>query len=376
MENDESDKASKTLEPSEKKLRDARKKGDTPSSRETGNLMIVVAMAFVAVFALPMQAPALVEIFTQLLEMSGDVHVGEDAAGRAQLALVFDHFMRSLGLTLAPIFLVFIGGAVVGVLIRGETVVAVDRIAPKLSNISLQSGLKRLFSADAMVEFAKSLVKVMAVGALALWATHGAVKAIWTGPGFLPENLPGYLSRSSVKLLLVVAIFLLPLTLFDMIWKRFDWMRKHRMSHKDVRDEFKEMEGAPELKAKRAQNRKRLSSTSLATAVPKATIVLTNPTRLAIALRYDRGSDEAPVCIAKGADHMARRIREIAFESDVPMIENIPLTRALYEVIDIDVAVPVEHWAVLAEILGFIYEIEKKRSAKLPANSFVVTNPG
>lgn len=376
MDKDESDSSSKTLEPTEKKLRDARRKGDTPASRETGNLMIVVAMAFVALFALPLQTPALVESFAQLLDLSGRVHVGEGVAGRAQLAMVFDHFMISLGLALAPIFLVLMAGAVAGVLIRGETVVAIDRITPKLTNISIQSGLKRLFSADAVVEFAKSLVKVLAVGALALWATYGAVSKIWTGPGFLPEGLPGYLSRSSVQLLLVVSVFLVPLTLFDMIWKRFDWIRKHRMSHKDLRDEFKEMEGSPELKAKRAQNRKRLASTYIATAVPKATIVLTNPTRLAIALRYDRGSDDAPVCVAKGADHMARRIREIAFDSDIPMIENIPLTRALYEVIDVDAAVPVEHWEVLAEILGFIFELENNRGAKPPANSSFVTNPG
>ena len=375
MAEETTDKSSKTLEPSEKKLRDARKKGDTPSSRETGNLMIVVSLGLVTLFALPLQAPVMVELFTQLVEMSGRILVGESSSGFAQLGSVFSHFMLSLGIAIAPIFLMFFAAAIIGVLIRGETVVAVDRIAPKLSNISPLQGFKRLFSADAMVEFAKSLVKVLAVGTLALWVTHATVSQIWNSPGFLPETLPQYLSNAAVRLFFVVVIFLIPLAIFDVIWKRFDWMRKNRMSHKEVRDEYKEMEGAPELKAKRAQIRNKLARSTIAQSVPDATLILTNPTRLAIALKYRRGSDEAPICVAKGADHMARRIREIAFENDVPMIENIPLTRALYEVIDVDLAVPVEHWAILAEIIGYIFDMENSRKGRLPENSSVVLTP-
>lgn len=375
MEKDDTDKSSKTLEPSEKKLRDARLKGDIPASRESGNLAVVISIACIALFTLPIQTPELVETLMQLFEMSTRITIEDGSAGLAQISNVFGHFMISLGQILAPIFLVFVGGAIVGVLIRGETVVALDRISPKLSNMSIASGLSRLFSADAVVEFIKSITKVMVVGALALWVTHTAVSAIWTGPGFLPEALPSYLTQASIKLLLVVSIFLVPLTLIDIVWKRFDWIRKNRMSHKELRDEYKEAEGAPELKAKRMQIRKQLSSTYLASEVPKATLILTNPTRLAIALRYERGSDDAPVCLAKGADYMAHRIRELAFESNIPMVENIPLTRALYEVIDVNDAVPVEHWAIIAEIIGFLFESKQNSNAKLPSNSILVADP-
>lgn len=374
MQNSDTDQSNKTLEPTEKKLRDARQKGDTPASKESGNLMVVVALALIGLFALPYQTPNLVELFVQLVDSAARIPVGEGTAGAAQLGLVFNHFARGLGAALAPIFLFLLGGAILGVIVRGETVVALDRIKPKASNISPMSGLKRLFSADSLVEFLKSLLKVLVVGALAIWATFQAIGDMWTGPGFLPENLPQYLSDATVKLLLVVAAFLVPLTIFDILWKRFDWMRKNRMSHKEMRDEQKDMEGSPEIRAKRAQIR-RQRSTMISTAVPQATVVLTNPTRLAIALKYDRDSDEAPVCVAKGADHMARRIREIAFESDVPMIENVPLTRALYEVIDVDLAVPTEHWEILAEIIGFLLELEQNRKGKLPPNSTLVTNP-
>lgn len=375
MADTETDSSNKTLEPTEKKLRDLRKKGDTPSSRETGNLMVVVSMGAIAAFALPVQTNALVEVFTQLFEMSGRISIGDDTAGLSQLSMVFKHFAVQLGVSVSPIFAVFLGGAILGVIIRGETVIAADRINPKLSNISPFSGIKRLFSADTLVEFAKSLLKVLVVGVLAIFMTYQAVSQIWTTPGFLPENLPAYITAASFKLLMLVAAFLVPLTIIDIIWKRFDWIRKNRMSHKEVKDEHKEMEGTPEIKAKRAQIRRQLSGTFLAKAVPEATVVLTNPTRLAIALKYEKGSDHAPICVAKGADHMAARIREIAYKQNVPMIENIPLTRALYEVIEVDSAVPLEHWAILAEIIGFVYDLEQNRAAKLPANSALVLNP-
>lgn len=371
----DTDKSNKTLEPTEKKLRDLRKKGDIASSRETGNLMVVVSMAAIAAFALPYQASSLVEVFTQLFEISGRILIGEGSAGLAQLSMVFKHFVVQLGVTVSPIFAVFVAGAIFGVIIRGETAIAADRITPKISNISPLSGVKRLFSADTLVEFAKSLLKVLVVGVLAVSITYQAVSQIWITPGFLPENLPRYISVAAIKLLMIVAAFLVPLTIIDIIWKRFDWLRKNRMSHKEVKDEHKETEGTPEIKAKRAQIRRQLSGTYLAKAVPEATVVLTNPTRLAIALKYEKGSDDAPVCVAKGADHMARRIREIAYAEKVPMIENIPLTRALFEVIDVDTAVPMEHWAVLAEIIGFVYDLEKNRMGKLPINSELVLNP-
>lgn len=369
------DQSSKTLEPTEKKLSDARKKGDTPNSKETGNLMVVGSLALIGGFALPAQAAPLVEALMQLFDMSGRIIVGTHEAGLSQLKLVLTYFVPSIALALVPIFLILIGGALAGVALRGETVIAVDRIKPKVSNISPLSGFKRLFSADAFVEFTKSLLKVILIGAIALWATAQAVGDIWTGPGFLPESLPAYLAKASVKLLLVVAAFLLPLTVLDMIWKRFDWRRKNRMSHKELRDEMKELEGSPEVKVRRAQIRRQRSFQRMATAVPMATVVLTNPTRLAIALKYEHGSDQAPVCVAKGADKMAARIREIAHANNVPMIENKPLTRSLYEVIEVDGRVPVEHWAVLAEIIGFVLDLENKQHGKLPKGSALIHDP-
>ncbi|MFY0597985.1 MAG: flagellar biosynthesis protein FlhB [Cognatishimia sp.] len=371
----EEDKSNKTQEPTEKKLRDARKKGDVPSSRETGNMMVVVSLIGVVGVALQWQGPKLVEALASLVDNAGRIHVGIERPGVATLGGVFWDFMSRVATAIAPIFgLIFLGG-VAGVLIQGETVVALDRIKPKLSKISPIEGIKRQFSANTLVEFIKSLVKVFVVGAMALWVTDLAVRDIWTGTGFVPEHLPMYMSDATRRLLIMAAVFLVPIAIIDILWKRFDWRKKQMMSVKEIRDEMKEAEGDPLIRGKRAQLRRQRSQQRIAAFVPQADVILTNPTHYAVALKYEQGVDAAPVCVAKGADLMARQIRLIAHEHDIPIVENKPLARSLYDVIDVDERVPVEHWEVVAEIISFVMALKKDPRCKPPVGSELRTDP-
>jgi flagellar biosynthetic protein FlhB len=369
------DKSSQTHEPTEKKISDARKKGDVPSSRESGNLMVVVSLVLIVLFVLPWQTSVLVGVLSEMVDMAGRIPVGTGQPAVVKLGQIMWDFSVNLSVSLAPVLLVLFGGAVFGVLIRGETVIAVDRIQPKLSKISPIEGLKRLFSADTMVEFIKNLTKVLVVGALAIWVTNSAVRDIWEAPGFLPENLPDYMAITSGRLLAATAAFLLPVTVVDILWRRFDWRRKQMMTMKDIRDEIKDSEGSPEIKGHRAALRRRRSKQRLATVVPMASVILTNPTHLAIALKYDPDGEDAPVCVAKGADNMARRIRKIAHENDVPIIENKPLARVLFNIIEVDCVVPVEHWQVVAEIIGFVIDLQNNNQRDLPTGSILRTKP-
>ncbi len=369
------DKSSQTQEPTEKKISDARKKGDVPISRETGNLMVVVSMVLIVLFILPWQTAALVGTLSEMVDMAGRIPVGTGQPAVIKLGQILRDFSVELSVLLAPIFMVLVGGAVFGVLIRGETVVSTERIQPKISKISPLKGLKRLFSADTLVEFVKNLAKVAVIGALAVWVTNSAVHEIWQAPGFLPENLPGFMAATSGRLLAATAAFLLPVTVIDILWRRFDWRRKQMMSFKEIRDEVKDSEGSPEIKGKRAALRRQRSKQRLATAVPTASVILTNPTHLAIALKYDPDDEAPPICVAKGADNMARRIRQIAFDNDVPVIENRPLARALYDNIEVDHMVPVEHWQVVAEIIGFVIDLQNNHHRDLPAGSTLRTSP-
>lgn len=373
--NEDQDKSQQTQEPTEKKLRDARKQGDVPASRESGNMMVVLSLVLVTAFVLPWQGPRLAEALARLIEGAGTVQVGNGRAGLTALGLVLSDMAITLALVLSPLFLMILTGGVVGVLIQGETVVALDRIKPKLSKVSPMQGLKRLFSANTLVEFAKSLIKVLVVGGLALWVTEQAVRGIWEAPGFVPETLPGYMLDATRRLLIAATVFLVPVAILDILWNRFDWRRRQMMSVKEVRDEMKESEGDPQIKGRRAALRRARARQRMATAVPQASVILTNPTHYAVALKYDQTVDAAPVCVAKGADLMARRIREIAFEHDVPIVENKPLARTLFDQVEIDETVPVEHWQVVAEIIGFVMEYKKNRNRKLPVGSVLRTTP-
>jgi flagellar biosynthetic protein FlhB len=165
---------------------------------------------------------------------------------------------------------------------------------------------------------------------------------------------------------MAMAAYLVPLAIADIIWRRYEWRKKQMMSHKELQDEMKEAEGSPELRAKRARGRREQSRKRVALAVPQASVVLTNPTHFAVALKYEMGADIAPVCVAKGADNMAHRIRELAHEHEVPVLENKPLARALYDSIEVDEVIPVEHWEVVAEIIGFVMDLRNNNTRRNP----------
>ncbi|MFC2970536.1 EscU/YscU/HrcU family type III secretion system export apparatus switch protein [Acidimangrovimonas pyrenivorans] len=368
-EGEEEDKDGKTEEPTEKKLRDAREKGDVPASRETGNLMSIFMLFVLVVFMLPRIAGSIAGSLSGIYSNAGQFQIGSGRAGLTDIGGIILDMARDLAPPVLPIFGMMILGAIFGVLVQGETVVSTERIKPKLSNISPLSGFKRLFSWNSVVEFLKSMAKVLVIGALALWIARNAVTGLWRGPGFLPEELPRYIAHYASLVLIAASAFMLPIALGDIIWKRFSWLKKHRMSHKDLRDERKDMEGDPHIKAKRHQIRHARARQRLAQAVPGASVILTNPTHYAVALRYEQGVDTAPVCVAKGADLIAKRIRDLAREHEVPIVENKPLARALHAKIEVDDMVPVEHWQAVAEIIGYVIDLRRNIRRKPPAGS-------
>jgi flagellar biosynthetic protein FlhB len=369
------DSTEKTLEPTEKKLQDARKKGDVPSSKETGNMVVVLALLGIIAFVLPVQTPKVMDALFALIEQSPTLTVDTGTTGVTRLGEIMSDFSLSIVIAIAPMFAVLVAGAAIGAVIQGETVVSLERIRPKLSKLSPAQGLKRLFSANSLVEFLKSIVKVFAIGGFAVWFTLEAVQRVWMMSGFLPEYLPGYLVAASQKLLLAAALFLVPIAIADILWRRFDWRKKQRMSQKDLRDEMKESEGSPEIRNQRARRRRELSRQRTLAVVPIANVILTNPTHYSVALKYDPDTDMAPVCIAKGADLVALRIREVAFEHDIPIVENKPLARLLFDTVEIDQPVPVEHWEIVAEIISFVFALKENKPHVAPEGSVLRTRP-
>ena len=365
----EEDKDNKTEEPTERRLKKARDKGDVASSKEGGTLMAMLSLFGITVFVLPSTAGPLSGLLRGVFETAGQIDVGVGVTGLRDLGTLTRELIGGVALLLAPLVLLMVLGALAGAALQGEVVMAAERLRPKWSKISPLAGLKRLVSAASLVEFAKSVAKVLLVGAIAGVVTWQAVRQIWLAQGLLPEALAEFARAAAARMLLYTLALVAVIAAADIMWKRFDHRRKQRMSMKEVRDEHKETEGDPLIRAKRRGLRRERARQRLASAVPRATVILTNPTHYAVALKYESGKDLAPVCLAKGTDLIAARIRSLATEAEIPIVENRPLARALHDVAEIDREIPVEHWEAVAAIIGYVMDLKSDKHRAPPAGS-------
>jgi flagellar biosynthesis protein FlhB len=366
---EDDDKDNKNEEPTEQKLRKARKKGDVPSSQEAGNMTVVSSLLIVVIFILPQVAPKFAQSVKAFIELAGKSTVASGAAVLNDTGIAMLSIIKTLSLGAAPIFLTMLIAAFLGVMFQGETVVAADRIVPKLSKVSLLGGIKKMFSVDRVVDFLKNVTKVLVIAAIAFVVARNAISDIWRTQGFVPEALLPYISNAASRLLISAAIFLVPIAIFDIIWKRLQWIKKQRMSVQDIKNEHKDSEGDPKIKAQRAEIRRKRARQRISTSVPTADVIITNPTHYAVALKYEIGVDVAPVCVAKGTDLMAAQIRLLANDNEIPIIENKPLARALHAGVEVDQPVPVEHWQLVAEIIGYVMDLRRNIRRKPPVGS-------
>lgn len=346
----EQDEASKTEEPTQKRLDDARKRGQVAVSREVNSWFVLLA----ATLALAALAPTLtVQTKTLLLTFLSEPHqVRVDVANFRDLAV---------GLSWAT--LVAIGPIVGAILVAGIAagilqigwLYAPEAITPQFSKVSPLQGMKRLFAGAALVEFAKGLLKMAVVG----WACWLVAAPEWERLSLFilrePEASTLVLAEMTLKMLIAAISIMTLIAGADLAYQRIRLRQELRMSRTEIRDEYKEQEGDPMVKAKLRQIRQERSRRRMMAAVPKADVVITNPTHYAVALKYDRDTMDAPIVVAKGLDRVALKIREIADANRVPIVENPPLARALHATVDLDDPVPPEHYKAVAEIIGFVW---------------------
>jgi flagellar biosynthetic protein FlhB len=231
-------------------------------------------------------------------------------------------------------------------------------LKPQFSKISPAAGIKRLFSSQALVNFAKGLVKLIVVGAVMtalLWPQRERLE------GLVQTDLLGTLALTrsyALEMLGVVVAILFFVAAADYLFQYRQWYERQKMSVREMKEEFKQTEGDPLVKGKIRQLRVSRMRKRMMAAVPKASVVITNPTHYAVALQYERGMD-APVCLAKGIDALALRIREVAGEHSIPVVENPPLARALHATVEVDEEIPPEHYKAVAEVIGYVMKLRK-----------------
>jgi flagellar biosynthesis protein FlhB len=253
-------------------------------------------------------------------------------------------------------FLVLIVAAVAGNMIQHRFLWSTEPLRPALSKISPAAGLKRLFSRQALVNFAKGLAKLALVGgimAALLWPERGRLEALVDTD---PAGTLGVTRALSLSTLGVVVAVLTVIAALDYLWQYRQWHERQKMSLRELKEEFKQTEGDPAIKAKIRQLRQTRARKRMMAQVPKASVVITNPTHFAVALQYERGMN-APVCLAKGADAIALRIRAVAEEARVPVVENPTLARALHATVELDQEIPPEHYKAVAEVISYVMRL-------------------
>lgn len=353
---DQADDSEKTEDPSHKKLEDAHKKGDVAKSQEVSTWFVLVGSGIaVAVFS---QTIA-IELSSELkgyFEHAHLIRVEDQGAVRIgrQIATIF------FGILILPMLSIAMMG-LAGNLVQHRLVWSFDPVKPKFSKVSPISGFKRLFSKDSLINFLKGLIKLGIVSGLMFGILYPERDVLDTLVSLDISNLLPLVRVLALKLFAGVIAVMTIIAGMDFLYQKNKWFEKQKMTVKEVKDEFKQMEGDPIIKAKLRQIRQEKGRQRMMANVPDASLVLVNPTHYSVALKYEMGMN-APVCIAKGIDGIALKIREVAREHDIPVIENPSLTRALYATVEIDDQVPEEHFKAVAEIIGFVMKMSKKGS--------------
>jgi flagellar biosynthetic protein FlhB len=350
------DREDRTEEPTQKRLDDAHKRGEVAKSQEVSTFIALGAMTLALLVAGGWTGRALT---LDLRHYLGNAHLvpggpaGMLDAGRRALRIGLEAAAVPIG------FLVV--AALAGGLIQHRPLWTFDPLKPKFNRISPGAGFKRIFGLQAFGRFGKGLLKIGIVGVVAgvaLWGERDRVEAFVTLDVL---DLVGAMTRIALRLLTLVLAIYAVLSIGDYIVARFSWMKRLRMSKQELKDEMKEQDGNPEIKAKLRQIRLQRLRKRMMAEVPNATVVITNPTHFAVALRYDKGQ-AAPICVAKGVDELALRIRSVAEEHQVPVIENPPLARALHASVEIDEEIPVDHYKAVAEVIGFVLRLKRRAS--------------
>lgn len=353
---EQDDDAEKTEDPTQKKLDDALKKGDVAKSQEVSTWFTMLGTGLVVALLAPGAADSLQAALRGYLAHSHQIPV--DAGGLGQLWR--DTGLR-IGAILALPLLLLLAAAIIGNIIQHQLIWSAERMKPKLSKISPLAGFKRLFSSESLVNFAKGLIKIVVVSGLmvaVLWPQRDTIDTM------IFRETAVLLEEVQVLILQLIAAILAVMTVvagLDYIWQRKKWFDKQKMSQREIKEEYKQTEGDPLVKGKIRQLRMERSRRRMMAAVPEATVVVTNPTHYAVALKYEQGM-QAPICVAKGTDAVALRIREIARDNEVPVVENPPLARALHALMDIDQEVPEEQYRAVAEVIGFVYRMRERRA--------------
>ena len=343
---EDQDKSQQTEEPTAKRLEQAREHGDVVKSAELTTFILLGAGTLAIAMFGKYAALSLARSLTLFLQQPDAMSV--DGAG---LTAMMRLLLPKIAFAVAPFFAVMIAGGLAGHMLQSRPNFSFDKIVPDFSKVSPMAGFKRLFGVEGWMNLLKGLAKMAVVGVAIwtqLWPERGGLEAILNQS---TAAVAGDMTRLLFKVLMASLATLGVIAGLDYFWQRMRFMARNRMSKQEIKEEYRQNEGDPTIKAKIRQIRHERARKRMMAAVPQATVVIMNPTHYAVALKYESGKMAAPVCVAKGIDALALRIRAVAEENDVPVVENPPLARALHAAIEKHGGLPAEDAAAYVKKL-------------------------
>jgi flagellar biosynthetic protein FlhB len=352
------DDTEKSLDPSQKRLQEAHDRGDVVKSQEVSNWFVMAGATLIVMAFSGTTSSGILATLRGLIANSYDIRV----EGPGFISVVARLGREVIAATALPLSLLMLA-ALAGNLIQHRLVWSAEALTPKFSKISPSAGLGRLVSKQALANFAKGLAKLGLLGAVIgalLWPERSRLEGLVTVD---PSAILAIVHVLAAKMLGTVVAILAVIAAMDYFFQYRQWYERQKMSVAELKEEFKQTDGDPAVKGKIRQIRQSRMRKRMMAAVPTASVVITNPTHYAVALRYERGMN-APICVAKGVDLIARKIREVASEHGIPIVENAPLARAVHATVEIDQEIQPEHYKAVAEVIGYLMRLNRTFAGK------------
>jgi len=348
------DDQEKTEEPTSKKIEDARKEGNVAKSQDVSSVVTLVVGIVVLVFYMKFILYKIMDFYVYYLSFFSHEFTIND------LVSLFLKSTLEVMLLLAPLALAIMLAGILGNVGQFGFLFTTKSIMPKFSKINPISGLKNLFSAKKLFEGAKMTLKVAIAFIIGFNLFLGWLNEIPKLELFdLMTQIKWLVDKSIILAFTMIGVFIV-FAAIDFAFQKYQYTKSLRMSKQEIKDEMKNTEGNPEIKAKIRQIQMKMAQQRMMGEVPKADVVVTNPTHYAVAIRYNKAEDRAPKVVAKGVDHLAQKIKEIARENDVMVIENKPLARQLYAEVEIDEEIPEKLYKAVIEVLVYVYKTKGK----------------
>lgn len=354
-----SDSGEKTEQPTSKKLSDARKKGQVPRSKEAGTFFVLMAGVVAIWIFSSLLAKGMQQVMLNSFTLTREQVFSEDEFGR-----IFVENIKDVALPLLAISSIIAVFAVAGSIFVGGYNFSQEALMPKFSKLNPISGISRIFSLNSIVELIKGIFKVAFIGAFCYFAISGRLSELLSLSFIDPLVAIKRGISLLFQLMIIIVCSLFPIVLVDIIYQKWNYIRQLKMTKQEVKEEFKNTEGNPEIKGKIKQMQFQMAARRMMKKVPEADVVVTNPTHYAVALSYDVDGTTAPIVVAKGVDMIAEKIKEIARETNVPILQLPPLARSLYYTTELDSEIPRGLFKAVAQVLAWVLGMKAFKEGK------------